>query len=62
VAQGCFHPATKVQNASVHFFLGSEEVDDEDEEQEVCVLLCFVLTTKSPSRPSMSNPCIIDEK
>lgn len=35
VAQGCFHPVTKVQSASLHFFLGSEE-DDPDSEEEVC--------------------------
>ncbi|TFK42834.1 protein required for actin cytoskeleton organization and cell cycle progression [Crucibulum laeve] len=35
VAQGCFHPIAKVQSASVHFFLGSEdEVEDSDEEEE----------------------------
>ncbi|KAF5330676.1 hypothetical protein D9619_005889 [Psilocybe cf. subviscida] len=38
VAQGCFHPVTKVQSASLHFFLGSEEDDEEsDEEDEVDV-------------------------
>ncbi|KAF9052728.1 SDA1-domain-containing protein [Panaeolus papilionaceus] len=35
VAQGCFHPVTKVQSASLHFFLGSEEAgDDSDDEDE----------------------------
>ncbi|KAG6845041.1 hypothetical protein H0H87_001378 [Tephrocybe sp. NHM501043] len=35
VALGCFHPVTKVQSASVHFFLGSdEEKEDSDDEQE----------------------------
>ncbi|KAG6865281.1 hypothetical protein C0991_003741 [Blastosporella zonata] len=37
VALGCFHPVTKVQSASVHFFLGSDEEkedsDDEDDEE-----------------------------
>ncbi|OSX64728.1 hypothetical protein POSPLADRAFT_1064899 [Postia placenta MAD-698-R-SB12] len=35
VALGCFHPVTKVQSASLHFFLGSdEENDDSDDEEE----------------------------
>ncbi|KAH9484190.1 Protein sda1 [Psilocybe cubensis] len=34
VAQGCFHPVTKVQSAALHFFLGSEEEDDESDEEE----------------------------
>lgn len=35
VALGCFHPATKVQNACLHFFLGSDEdKDDSDTEEE----------------------------
>ncbi|KAF9002001.1 protein required for actin cytoskeleton organization and cell cycle progression [Cyathus striatus] len=39
IAQGCSHPVTKVQSASVHFFLGSEEEQDDsdDEEQDVDV-------------------------
>ncbi|KAG1832809.1 SDA1-domain-containing protein [Suillus variegatus] len=36
VALGCFHPVMKVQSASIHFFLGSddekEDSDDEDDE------------------------------
>lgn len=39
VALGCFHPVTKVQSASVHFFLGSEDdaadSDDEIDEPDV---------------------------
>ncbi|KAI0292307.1 actin cytoskeleton organization and cell cycle progression protein [Russula brevipes] len=35
VALGCFHPATKVQTASLHFFLGSdEEPEDSDDESD----------------------------
>ncbi|KAF4615384.1 hypothetical protein D9613_002888 [Agrocybe pediades] len=34
VAQGCFHPVTKVQSASLHFFLGSEEEDDDSDDEE----------------------------
>ncbi|KAG5643900.1 hypothetical protein DXG03_009471 [Asterophora parasitica] len=35
IALGCFHPVTKVQSASIHFFLGSdEEKDDSDDENE----------------------------
>ncbi|KAF7338568.1 Protein SDA1 [Mycena venus] len=35
IALGCFHPVVKVQSASIHFFLGSdEEKEDSDEEAE----------------------------
>ncbi|KAI9511387.1 protein required for actin cytoskeleton organization and cell cycle progression [Russula earlei] len=35
VALGCFHPIAKVQTASLHFFLGSdEETEDNDEESD----------------------------
>ncbi|KAG8898229.1 Severe Depolymerization of Actin [Tulasnella sp. 403] len=34
VALGCFHPVTKVQNACVHFFLGSEDEIDESEDED----------------------------
>ncbi|KAL1947505.1 hypothetical protein VTO73DRAFT_13229 [Trametes versicolor] len=35
IALGCFHPVTKVQSASLHFFLGSdEEKEDSDDEEE----------------------------
>ncbi|KAG5735521.1 Protein sda1 [Termitomyces sp. T112] len=40
IALGCFHPVTKVQSASVHFFLGNDEDkadSDEDEDEEVNV-------------------------
>ena len=40
IVQGCFHPVTKVQSASLHFFLGSEEGEDEDEDDNNDV--CFV--------------------
>jgi protein SDA1 len=33
VALGCFHPVMKVQSASIHFFLGSED-DEPDSENE----------------------------
>jgi protein SDA1 len=37
VALGCFHPVMKVQSASIHFFLGSDEEkrDSGDEEEDV---------------------------
>ena len=40
IALGCFHPVTKVQSASLHFFLGSDEEkeDSDDEEEDVCAL------------------------
>ncbi|KAK0441167.1 SDA1-domain-containing protein [Desarmillaria tabescens] len=38
VALGCFHPVVKVQSASIHFFLGSdEEKEDSDDEEEETV-------------------------
>ncbi|KAI6043102.1 SDA1-domain-containing protein [Pisolithus marmoratus] len=40
VALGCFHPAMKVQTASIHFFLGSDddqENSDDEEEADVDV-------------------------
>lgn len=40
IALGCFHPVTKVQSASVHFFLGSDEdkADSDEDEDEVCMV------------------------
>ncbi|KAH7927697.1 protein required for actin cytoskeleton organization and cell cycle progression [Leucogyrophana mollusca] len=36
VALGCFHPVMKVQSASIHFFLGSDDdKEDSDDEEEV---------------------------
>lgn len=37
VSLGCFHPVTKVQSASIHFFLGSDEErkDSDDEAEDV---------------------------
>ncbi|KAI0270933.1 SDA1-domain-containing protein [Russula aff. rugulosa BPL654] len=41
VAMGCFHPVTKVQSASLHFFLGddegSEDSDDESDDDTIDV-------------------------
>lgn len=34
VALGCFHPVVKVQNACVHFFLGSDDAVEESEEED----------------------------
>ena len=38
VAAGCFHPVTKVQSASLYFFLGEENHESEDDTEEVCKL------------------------
>jgi protein SDA1 len=37
MALGCFHPVLKVQSASLHFFLGSDDdqPDSDDEEDDV---------------------------
>ena len=45
IVQGCFHPVTKVQSASLHFFLGSEEDEDEDDNDDNDV--CFVFASAS---------------
>jgi 16S rRNA A1518/A1519 N6-dimethyltransferase RsmA/KsgA/DIM1 with predicted DNA glycosylase/AP lyase activity len=40
ISLGCFHPVVKVQSASIHFFLGSDdekEEADEEEDEEVDV-------------------------
>lgn len=34
VTLGCFHPVTRVQNACLHFFLGSDDDKDESEEED----------------------------
>ena len=46
VALGCCHPVVKVQSASIHFFLGSEEEkeDSDDEQEEVCIFPFNVLS------------------
>ncbi|KAI9440476.1 protein required for actin cytoskeleton organization and cell cycle progression [Lactarius indigo] len=33
VATGCFHPVTKVQSVSLHFFLGGDEEDEDGEDE-----------------------------
>jgi protein SDA1 len=58
VALGCFHPVTKVQSASLHFFLGSDEEceDSDDSDDDVCPWLAFFLSPHFTSiRPLMSN-------
>ena len=52
VALGCFHPVTKVQSASLHFFLGSdEECEDSDEsDDDVCSCLAFFISLLSSPR------------
>jgi protein SDA1 len=34
VSLGCFHPVAKVQSASLHFFLGDEEDDNENDSSD----------------------------
>lgn len=47
ISQGCFHPVTKAQSASLHFFLGDEEdPEDSDEEDEVGLSFEITLFTK----------------
>jgi len=43
IAQGCFHPVTKVQSASLHFFLGSEEMEESGDEDEVRIYFIISL-------------------
>lgn len=42
MAMACFHPVVKVQSASIHFFLGSDQDDDEMEpkKDEATLLSC----------------------
>ena len=48
VALGCQHPVVKVQSASVHFFLGvDEEEDDSEDEDDVCVHSAYLYTGNS---------------
>jgi protein SDA1 len=40
---GCFHPVTKVQSASLHFFLGNDEgSENSDDESDDDVRSCFI--------------------
>jgi len=45
VALGCLHPVIKVQSSSMHFFLGSDQEQDEEDEEEVRLhpLICTVI-------------------
>lgn len=57
VSLGCFHPVMKVQSASIHFFLGGDEenqdIDDEGPEVErIVVDIC-----PSDSFTSSGNQC-----
>lgn len=59
VALGCFHPVTKVQSASLHFFLGSDEDSEDSDESDDDVgsyLTKKILSSPHTSiRPSTSN-------
>ncbi len=49
VALGCFHPVTKVQIASLHFFLGNDEgsedsEDESDDDVRFCLHEIYLLT------------------
>ena len=49
IALGCFHPVVKVQSASLHFFLGSDEEkeDSDDEEEDVRTVLYATLKVRA---------------
>lgn len=47
VALGCFHPVTKVQSASLHFFLGSDEENDDSDDEEEDVRLTWIVRVDS---------------
>ena len=68
IALGCFHPVLKVQSASLHFFLGSDDdKEDSDEESDqasvtypdICILSFGTgsgcQSTPSPSRDQQEN-------
>jgi protein SDA1 len=65
VALGCFHPVTKVQSASLHFFLGndegSEDSDDESDD-DVCPYFPFVGDLSSLSLWQTINVRSIEHK
>jgi protein SDA1 len=48
VALACNHPNTKVQSAAIHFFLGSENEDEEDSDEEEAVSCHFHLAFSLP--------------
>jgi protein SDA1 len=54
VALGCFHPVTKVQSASLHFFLGSDEESEDSDESDDDVGPCLTKTILS-SLPLLSD-------
>lgn len=41
IALGCFHPVTKVQSASLHFFLGSDKESEDSDESDDDVCSCL---------------------
>lgn len=43
IALGCFHPYTKVQSASIHFFLGTDDEKDDSDDEEADVR-CLALS------------------
>lgn len=51
MAMACFYPAVKVQSASIHFFLGSDQENDEMEpsDDEVPLLLHLQITSFNAS-------------
>jgi protein SDA1 len=54
VALGCFHPVTKVQSASLHFFLGSDEETEDSDESDDDVGPCLTKAILS-SLPLLSD-------
>jgi protein SDA1 len=50
IAQGCFHPVLKVQSASLHFFLGSDDdtPDSDDDDDEVGSYIISQRDTNAP--------------
>jgi protein SDA1 len=65
MALGCFHPVLKVQSASLHFFLGSEDDQpDSDDDEDNVSLHAYLpnLAMKKYLRGPMSNRSSTGEK
>ena len=58
VALGCFHPVVKVQSASLHFFLGSEEEENDSDDEDPDHVCCRLNTSPIAVHPFLQIPDI----
>lgn len=61
VAMGCFHPVVKVQNACVHFFLGSDEDKDDSESEDEGPDIKKLLHQRQINKKTKSNDAQMDK-